>query len=129
MESCEVCGFEGSSRSDLSLYLNVIGDVYLVLRFHFRHFARTRLDHDAVGAYIIDNLDRRDKIRRFGWIRRKIEYCERVDGQRSLYRGDVLAVLLGDDGAKNVPDSAKKDGHEIVSVEREGNHWRVIIRN
>ena len=40
----------------------------------------------------------------------------------------VLAVLLDGEGAKNVPASAANDGHAIVSLTQDGDHWRVLIR-
>ena len=42
--------------------------------------------------------------------------------------GEVLAVLLDEEGAKNVPDSAAKDGHKVLSVDKQGDHWKVIIK-
>ncbi len=42
--------------------------------------------------------------------------------------GEVLSLTLGKEGARNVPESATKDGHEVVSVTEEGDHWRVVIR-
>ena len=42
--------------------------------------------------------------------------------------GQTLSVLLDENGARNVPDSAVKDGHEILSHTREGVHHRLIIR-
>lgn len=42
--------------------------------------------------------------------------------------GQVLAVLLDDEGARNVPDSAKADGHTVLSVTQESGHWRVVLR-
>lgn len=42
--------------------------------------------------------------------------------------GQTLAVLLDEEGARNVPASAATDGHEVLSVTREGDHWRVLIR-
>jgi len=45
-----------------------------------------------------------------------------------LKPGQTLAVLLDADGARNVPESAAKDGHTIVSVMPEGGCSRVIIR-
>ena len=42
--------------------------------------------------------------------------------------GQTLAVLLDDEGATNVPESAARDGHEVLSTMQEGDHWRVIIR-
>ena len=40
----------------------------------------------------------------------------------------MLAVLLDEQGARNVPVSAAKNGHEVIAVEREASHWRVTIR-
>ena len=45
-----------------------------------------------------------------------------------LQKGQALMVLLDDPGAKNVPDSARKDGHAVESVTRSGDHWEVLIR-
>jgi sulfite reductase (ferredoxin) len=42
--------------------------------------------------------------------------------------GQVLEVLLDDEGAKNVPESAARDGHKVLSTMRKGDHWQVIIR-
>jgi sulfite reductase (ferredoxin) len=45
-----------------------------------------------------------------------------------LGKGQVLSVLLDEQGAANVPESASKDGHEVLAVAREENHWRVTIK-
>ncbi len=42
--------------------------------------------------------------------------------------GEVLSITLDKEGARNVPESASKDGHKVVSVTEEGDHWRVVIR-
>ena len=42
--------------------------------------------------------------------------------------GQVLSVLLDNEGARNVPESAQQDGHTVLSVSREESHWRVLIR-
>jgi sulfite reductase (ferredoxin) len=47
---------------------------------------------------------------------------------QKLKSGQTLAVLLDEKGAQNVPASAANEGHEVLSVGREGGHWRVIIR-
>jgi TusA-related sulfurtransferase len=43
--------------------------------------------------------------------------------------GQTLKVLL-DDGEpiENVPRSVKVQGHEVVAVENEGDHWSAVIR-
>jgi sulfite reductase (ferredoxin) len=43
-------------------------------------------------------------------------------------RGQILAVLLDDAGGRSVPESAAKDGHEVVATQKEGDGWRVLIR-
>ncbi|UCF80645.1 MAG: sulfurtransferase TusA family protein [Acidobacteriota bacterium] len=45
-----------------------------------------------------------------------------------MAKGQVLAVFLDGDGARNVPPSAEKDGHQVLSVKEEGDRWRVTIR-
>ncbi len=42
--------------------------------------------------------------------------------------GQVLAVILNDDGVGNVPGSAEQDGHNVLSEEKEGEYWRVLIK-
>ena len=45
-----------------------------------------------------------------------------------IHAGQVLSVLLDEAGARNVPESAAKDGNEILSVTQESAAWRVVIR-
>ena len=42
--------------------------------------------------------------------------------------GQVLAVLLDEAGGRSVPESAANDGHEVISKQKEGGRWRVLIR-
>jgi len=42
--------------------------------------------------------------------------------------GQVLSVLLDEEGGANVPQSAEHDGHEVLSKEQEDSHWRVCIK-
>jgi len=45
-----------------------------------------------------------------------------------MSKGQVLSVLLNEEGARNVPQSAEQDGQEVLFVKRERDHWRVLIR-
>jgi sulfite reductase (ferredoxin) len=45
-----------------------------------------------------------------------------------LGSGQVLSVLLDEEGTNNVPESVTKDGHEVLSLDRVGDQWRVLIR-
>jgi len=42
--------------------------------------------------------------------------------------GQVVAVLLDQDGARNVPESVARDGHEVLATTQEERGWRVLIR-
>ncbi|MFC1716629.1 sulfurtransferase TusA family protein [Candidatus Poribacteria bacterium] len=42
--------------------------------------------------------------------------------------GQVLSILLDEEGGRNVPESARQDGHEVLVKEKEGDHWLVILR-
>jgi sulfite reductase (ferredoxin) len=46
----------------------------------------------------------------------------------SLESGSVLSVLLDEPGSRNVPASVEKDGHCVLSIRPEEQHWRVRIR-
>lgn len=45
-----------------------------------------------------------------------------------MNRGEVLSVLLSEEGARNVPASAELDGHKVLSVKKEGGQWRLLIQ-
>jgi sulfite reductase (ferredoxin) len=45
-----------------------------------------------------------------------------------LASGAVLSVLLDEEGSRNVPESVDKDGHAVLSVAPQSDHWRVLIR-
>jgi TusA-related sulfurtransferase len=42
--------------------------------------------------------------------------------------GSILVVLLDEAGARSVPESVQKEGHEVLSIQQEGQQWRVLIR-
>jgi sulfite reductase (ferredoxin) len=46
----------------------------------------------------------------------------------SMKSGSVLSVLLDEPGSRNVPASVEKDGHNVLSIHQEEQHWRVRIR-
>jgi sulfite reductase (ferredoxin) len=45
-----------------------------------------------------------------------------------MEKGEVLSVLLDEEGARNVPESAEQDGHEVLSAKQDGDQWRVLIK-
>lgn len=42
--------------------------------------------------------------------------------------GDTLHVLLNAEGARNVPISARAEGHAVLTVVPQDDHWRVVIQ-
>lgn len=57
-----------------------------------------------------------------------LNYVKTKLALQELQVGQVLAVLLDEEGARNVPESAARDGQEVLATLRKGNHWRVLIR-
>jgi sulfite reductase (ferredoxin) len=45
-----------------------------------------------------------------------------------MKRGEILAVLLDEQGARNVPQSAEGDGHAVLGIIAIESHWRVLLR-
>jgi len=43
-------------------------------------------------------------------------------------KGQIVSILVDEEGARNVPPSAEREGHSVVSVSHEGTHWRLLIR-
>lgn len=42
--------------------------------------------------------------------------------------GETLLALLNEKGAQSVPASVAKDGHTVVALDRDGDHWRLLVR-
>jgi sulfite reductase (ferredoxin) len=42
--------------------------------------------------------------------------------------GQVLSVLLDEQGGRSVPESVQKDGHQVLRVARLADRWQVLIR-
>jgi len=42
--------------------------------------------------------------------------------------GEVLAVLLDEPGSRNVPASVEQEGHRVLSVDRTGDAWQLMVR-
>ena len=45
-----------------------------------------------------------------------------------MKKGQVLSVLLNQEGVRNVPASVERDGHTVLSVKQAGDRWQVIVR-
>jgi sulfite reductase (ferredoxin) len=69
-----------------------------------------------------------DRLEDFRGVACPLNYVMAKRSLEKMASGKVLSITLGKEGARNVPESAAKDGHEVVSVEQEGDHWRVVIR-
>ena len=69
-----------------------------------------------------DELDLRGVICPYNFVKTKLKL-------ETMKAGQVLAVALDDgDPIKNVPRSVGDDGHTVLSQERVGRHYRVMIR-
>jgi len=57
-----------------------------------------------------------------------LNYVKAKLALEGMESGQVLTLVLGHEGAQNVPASATRDGHQVVSLTQEGDNWRVVIR-
>lgn len=57
-----------------------------------------------------------------------LNYVKTKMALEKIETGQILAVLLDEKGAEKVPASVASDGHEILAVTRDHEHWRVVIR-
>jgi sulfite reductase (ferredoxin) len=57
-----------------------------------------------------------------------LNYVKAKLALEAMEAGQVLALLVGAEGAQNVPASAASDGHDVLSVTQEGDQWRILIR-
>ena len=57
-----------------------------------------------------------------------LNYVKTKMALAGMASGEVLSVILNDEGKKKVPASVQGDGHQVLSVEPESSLWRVLIR-
>lgn len=54
---------------------------------------------------------------------------ELIKAMKQTQTGDVIEVLSSDTGsAKDIPEWARKMGHEVVYCEQAGDHWKIAVR-
>lgn len=69
-----------------------------------------------------------DSFRDFRGVVCPLNYVKTKLALEELKEGQTLAILLDEEGARNVPASAAAEGHEVLSVTRENEHWKIVIR-
>ena len=57
-----------------------------------------------------------------------LNYVKTKMALSAMKPGQVLSVLVDEEGCRNVPQSVKKDGHEVLGVSPSGKHYRISIR-
>jgi sulfite reductase (ferredoxin) len=75
-----------------------------------------------------DDLPEPDLRKDFRGVACPLNYAKTKMALEELKAGQVLAVLLDDEGANNCPLSAQADGHEVIAVTEEDDHWRLLLR-
>jgi sulfite reductase (ferredoxin) len=69
-----------------------------------------------------------DKTSDFRGVVCPLNYMKTKMALDQIKSGQTLLVLLDEAGAKNVPESASQDGHKVLSISRDQNHWKVLIQ-
>ena len=106
--------FEGSADDSAAL-IQAVRDLY----GNMDSSLRTPQPSEAKGAGAA--RDFRGLSCPLSFVRTKLALEELAEGQ-------VLEVLLNEESAQNVPASAAAEGHGVVSVKQEEDHWRVSLR-
>jgi len=84
-----------------------------------------------VGSKQPSNTNRTPEIDReadFGGVACPLNYVKTKLLLEQMASGQVLSVLLDEEGGQNVPKSVEQDGHDVLSVDQKGEQWRVCIR-
>lgn len=64
----------------------------------------------------------------FRGVARPLNYVKTKLQLARMSTGQILSVLLDEEGARNVPASAEQDGHKVLQVKKLPDHRRVIIQ-
>ncbi len=119
-------GVFGGNTENVASLIEVVKSLYdnmdSSLRFSIPEPKNQPTQPSISGGITIDSIkDFRGVVCPLNYVKTKIA-LEQIKG------GQILSVLLDEEGAKNVPASAAADGHEVLSVTREDDHWQVLIR-
>ena len=79
-------------------------------------------ENDRVGQIEMEELDLRGVICPYNFVKTKLK----LD---TLEIGSQLVVLLDDgDPIQNVPKSIKNEGHQVLTQEKVGGYYRIVIQ-
>ncbi len=95
------------------------------LRFHAAPADDAKPSDEAAGAAKDFAVDREAD---FQGVTCPLNYVKTKMLLAQMETGQVLSVGLDEAGGKSVPQSAEKDGHEILLVEQRGERWQVLLR-
>jgi len=116
--------FEADSKN-ISAFVRTVQDLYdnmdPSLRFQPAQLEKEPKAESAPAAKADREADFRGVVCPLNYVKTKLLLEQMASGQ-------VLSVLLDEEGGANVPQSAEHDGHEVLSKEREGSHWRACIK-
>ena len=57
-----------------------------------------------------------------------LNYVKTKRALEQMAIGQILEILLDDEGARSVPERVTQDGHKVLSTARKGDHWRTLIQ-
>jgi len=121
MEADSGESFSGS-EAEVAGLIDSIEEIYENMSSSLRHRRDEKKESTETGEERADReADLRGVACPLNYVKTKLALGEMESGQ-------VLSVLLDGEGAKNVPESAKQDGHQVVDIREDGESSRVLIR-
>ncbi len=116
-----------ADAEDVSVFVSTVQDLYDNMDPSLR-FKPAQLEKEAESEPEPAPPAKADREADFRGVVCPLNYVKTKLLLEQMTSGQVLSVLLDEEGGANVPQSAEHDGHEVLSKEQEGSHWRVCIK-
>ena len=114
----------GGSSEQVARLLQAVKTLYTTMGPSLRVVSQPSVTNAPTGAPDV----KPDIAKDFRGVVCPLNYVKTKMALGTIRPGQVLQVLLDEQGAKNVPESAAKDGHQILAVTPDAGHWRILIR-
>ena len=122
------CIESGSATDNVDAFVDAVSTLYKNMDASLRFTSEDKPGEGQTDVRTPDEAVAADVSHDFRGVVCPLNYVKTKLALEQMDAGQVLSVLLDEQGAKNVPASASDDGHKVLSVAQQNNHWQVIIR-
>jgi len=115
-------------KESVAAFVNTIQELFKSMDATLQFPKKAAAASQSAAAAPVETKANADVEKDFRGVVCPLNYVKTKMALAPLKVGQTLSVLLDEQGGRNVPESAEKDGQEIVAITKEGGHTRVIIR-